>query len=232
MRRYWPILALCILTAACSGSPTAPAPTPVQPAPTPQPVQSMISASACPTALVFGFALDLGFYQQIACNAFEGPLVATRRWTQAPKLYIRTVDESGSPIDAVTLQTVESAMVGIAPSLTGGKFGVSVERGTEQRDGVSGWITVRWMTTTQGPACAQSDVAKDGGDIEFDYKVANCSCSGSALKPRTAQHELGHALGYQHTDSADDLMSNVAPVKPCQQVMSAREQSATAYHYR
>jgi hypothetical protein len=64
----------------------------------------------------------------------------------APKLYIRTVDEAGAPVDSVTLDTVQNAMQAIAPSLTGGKFGVSIERGPETRQGISGYVTVKWTT--------------------------------------------------------------------------------------
>jgi predicted Zn-dependent protease len=65
----------------------------------------------------------------------------------------------------------------------------------------------------------------------MNYKNTSCSCNGSAIRPGTARHELGHALGYYHTDSATDLMSGL-PVSRCDASPSPREQQAIAYHYR
>ena len=210
----------------------APVPTPI---PTPPPLVSMITVSACPEAVS---GLDLGFYRQIGCNAFDTPLQPVRRWAFAPKLYIRTIDEAGAAIDPVTLDTVAGAMGATAASWAGGKFGLAaIERGTETREGRSGWITVKWPTATTG-ACGSSDVAKDGGTIELRYRVPNCDfgCGRGAIRPRTARHELGHAIGYWHTDNTDDLMSGVAVSvgagDRCDASPSARELSAAAYQYR
>lgn len=223
---------LCVLCAACgSSSPTAPAPptptpTPV-PTPTPPPIAT-IQVLACPDATV---GVELGFYRQIACNAFDGPLQSVRRWTVAPKVYLKTVDEAGAPIDTLTLDTVQNAMIDVAPRFTAGRFGLEgVLRGTDTREGQSGWITVKWPATVT-TTCGLSDIARDGGTIELSYKTPGCSCNGSAIRPRTARHELGHALGYWHTDNAGDLMSNPT-TKPCDQQPSARELQAAAYQYR
>lgn len=188
----------------------------------------MIMVSPCPDAVS---GVDLGFYRQIGCNAFDLPMQSVRRWAFAPKLYIRTVDEAGAAIDPVTLDTVTNAMVSTASTWTGGKFGLAViDRGTATHEGQSGWITVKWPATPQ-TYCGLSDVALDGGTIALAYKTAGCSCEGSTIRARTARHELGHALGYWHTNVADDLMSNPS-VKPCDQQPSARELAAAAYQYR
>lgn len=188
-----------------------------------------IQTIGCPDATG---GVDLSFYREIGCNGFDLPLQPVRRWMIAPKLYIRTIDEAGDSIDSVTLDTVQNAMAETAPQWTAGKFGLAaIERGAETREGQSGWITVKWPAT---PAafCGLSDVGRDGGTIQLSYKTPGCACNGSAIRPRTARHELGHSLGYWHTDNANDLMSNVAITKPCDQGLSARELAAVAYQYR
>lgn len=176
--------------------------------------------------------MDLGFYRQLGCNTFDGPIQPVRRWNVAPKVYLRTVDEAGAAIDAVTLDTVQNAMIETAIRWTGGKFGLEgVLRGTDTREGQSGWITVKWPATVTA-FCGLSDVARDGGTIELAYKTPGCSCNGSAVRPHTARHELGHALGYWHTADTNDLMSNAGITKPCDQQPSARELTAAAYQYR
>lgn len=218
-----------LLIAGCGGgsSPVAPSPAPVVPVVTPPPVVSVITLSACPDAVT---GLDVGFYRQIGCNAFDLPLQGVRHWTVAPKLYLRTVDEAGAAIDAVTLETVATAMTETATQWSAGRFALTIERGTASREGQTGWITVTWPATAQ-TYCGLSDVAKDGGTIALAYKTTGCDCGGSAIRPRTARHELGHAMGFWHTDNAGDLMSNPT-TKPCDQHPSAREIQAVAYQYR
>lgn len=229
------IVLLALLATACGSSPTAPSAPPVVPpvivVPPPVVPVLTIQITPCPTSTA---GVDLAFYQQIGCNSFDLPMQSVRRWTVAPKVYLKTIDEAGAPIDTVTLDTVQNAMIEVAPKLTGGKFGLEgVLRGSDTREGQSGWITVKWpATAASAPACAQSDVAKDGGVIELNYKVGGgCACNGSAIRPRTVRHELGHALGYWHTDSAGDLMSGLQ-VSGCDAQPSAREAQATAFQYR
>lgn len=226
------LIVLAALFAVGCGSSTAPTPvTPpvVVPPVVVPPVVQMISVSPCPTSTP---GVELGFYLEIGCNSFDGPLQPDRKWNVSPKVYLKTVDEAGAAIDSVTLDTVQNAMISAAPALTAGKLSISVERGTASREGVSGWVTVKWpVTVVSGLTCGRSQVAIDGGWIELNYLAPACACNGSAIRNRIAKHELGHALGYWHTDNQADLM-NGQQVTACDASLSARELQAVAYKYR
>jgi hypothetical protein len=182
------VIGVALLASACAGNSSTGPSIPSTPIVVPN-----VTVSPCPASGA-GIPLDFGFYQQIGCNAFDGPMQSVRRWTVAPRLYIRTVDDAGAPIDSVTLDTVQNAMVGIASQLAGGKFGLaSVERGTETREGVSGYVTVKWPTTTAGNVCGLSGDRRRRRHDQPVCKCAGCGCNGSAIRPGTAKHELGHA---------------------------------------
>ena len=77
-------------------------------------------------------------------------LRSLRRWTQAPNIYLRTIDDSGRPMDAATLDMTEGVIRQTASLWTGGRFGVGiVERGTDTRQSVAGWITVVWISSPE-----------------------------------------------------------------------------------
>lgn len=219
MTRAWILAAL--LTAACAGSSsTAPSPSP-QPTPAPIPVPAPV-----PVPLpVRGPDFSPIFWNEFVFNGFESPsaLQPLRRLTSAPMLYLKTVDEAGQAIDAVTLQTVEDAMRGVAPTWGGGQFGLAgVQRGTGTMEGQRGWLTVKWPNPSAGAFCGESQIGTDGGWIRLNYLGnVNCSCGGaSRIYPRAARHELGHAFGYYHTDSSSDVMkggsiaSNLCDAQP------------------
>jgi hypothetical protein len=174
------------------------------------------------------------FWNEFVYNGFESPaaLQPLQRLMAAPMLYLKTVDEAGNAIDAFTLDTVQEAMMGVAPKWGGGQFGLAgVERGTGTKAGAAGWLTVRWFSTNVGNICARSNVGVDGGVIEMNYLVGgSCSCNGAKIRPRTARHELGHAFGYYHTDNPLDVMYGGA--LGCDATPSAREQYHATLAYQ
>lgn len=183
---------------------------------------------------VAGF--DLNFYRQFVRNGFDAPAGSEplRRWTRNPMVYLKTVDEGGAAISPALLDSVSATLMNAASQWTNGRFTIaSIERGAGTKEGVSGYITVKWLDTVPADnACGRAQVGQDGGYIELDYRSrsTNCQCGNLAIRPRTVRHELGHAFGFWHTDSTGDVMSGKA-TSGCDAVMSPRELAAAAIAY-
>jgi hypothetical protein len=176
---------------------------------------------------------NLDHYRMLVRNGYESPnaLRPVRRWTRAPMIYLKTIDERGEGIDAVTLDHVAAALGNDTGAFTGERFGIAgIQRGTGTQEGVSGWITVKWPNPISGDRqCGRAQVAADGGWIELNYLNSGCGCRGSRIGSATVRHEMGHALGFFHTDSSEDLMFNT--IRTCEGTVSKRERLHAAIAY-
>jgi hypothetical protein len=185
------------------------------------------TAAPLPTSPSAAAAVDAQFYREFVQNAFESPrhLEPIRLLRTPLRIYLRTEDEAGQPIDAATQAITESILRDTTSIWSGGTFDViDVERGTGTRENVPGWITVKWTAVPMSGQCGRSTVGVDGGYIEFDGSGA-CSCGlQTRVYPRLVRHELGHAMGYYHTDDPMDVMygQSITP-DMCDVMPSARE---------
>lgn len=211
-------LSLC----ACAGTSTPTAPTAV--------------AAAASTALAaLTDTFDSVFYKGFVQNGYESPgrLEPVRRLPGPLSIYLRTADEAGRAIDAITLAATERAIVETVGIWSGGQFGVTeVARGTGTREKVAGWITVKWSSVAMSNSCGRSTVGIDGGYIELN-DLGDCSCGmASRVYPRLVRHELGHAMGYYHTDRVTDVMYGraIAP-EACDLQPSERERRYARFLY-
>jgi hypothetical protein len=234
-------------TYVTSASPAAPAPTAQTP---PPPGTVSVTRGIVPRELrtASGVARDMrlaaiapssefdpAFYLQLVSNGFEKPthLEPLRRWTTNPKIYLRTVDDAGTALDPQMLDSTETTIRETIPIWTAGMLRAdTIERGTGSRVGEDGWITVRWPSVLgPGGICGSADVGRPGGEIRLYYK-SSCGCPGGPrIRPRTVRHEIGHAMGFWHTDSPTDLMAGIG-VHGCDARPSPRELAHAAIAYR
>lgn len=175
----------------------------VAPSPTGPTAVSTVDAAR----LTEGF--EPGFYRDFVQNGFDSPqqLAPIRILQSAFRVYLRTEDDAGRAVDVTTLESTERALIESAPIWSGGTFGITqVVRGTSSRENTAGWITVKWSTAAGTGRCGRSTSGLDGGFIELNVS-GECSCGMSTrVYPRVVRHELGHAIGYYHTDDSHDVM--------------------------
>jgi hypothetical protein len=204
------ILATCLFfsLAGCSSSPTSPTPPPVVVTPpppvvvTPPAVTPPVVVTPPPNPLLSDPRFSLSFYRQMTQDGFERPASPRplSRWTRPPLIYLQTIDDRNAPVDARLLDQTAAALINTTALWTGGAFGVAgLERGTGTREGQPQWITVKWSTS--GVCGTSGGVGLEAISITMNWRRPECTCG-----PLVAKHELGHVLGYWHTDSPNDLM--------------------------
>ncbi len=221
-------LSFCVLLTGCSGStPTAPTPAPVVVVPVAAaPPVVVPPVTPAPNPLLSDPRYEPAFYRQFALGSFDlGRLVTLRRHQQPPMLYIMTVDNIGGAITPATLDATAAALINTTPLWTGGMGVAGIEYGTVAPlpfITVPGKIHVQWDgATTNSGLCARSDIG--GSTITVFLRTPGCTpCPGLQVAPAVIKHELGHSLGFWHTDNRADLMFPSGNV--CDQNPSAREQ--------
>jgi len=177
---------------------------------------------------------DLGFYREFVRNSLVSPgaLEPLRRHTSSLQVYVRTIDDAGTPVAASTLTTIDRS---ITPALieawSGGRLTLlSREHGEETREGMPGWVTVKWASSLiNGESCGRAVVG--GGWMELSRSASRCGCPGTGeTYPRLVRHEMGHVMGFHHTSGSTDVMSGSSSAG-CDTTSSLRERHHAALAY-
>ena len=163
--------------------------------------------NAAPFRLDFFNDLVRGKYS-IDHGAFEGydePLPPILRLDEAPKFYVRTIDQNGRAVEPEVLGVVLPAIRKAVTDWTGGVMSVTtLETGTQTRPRTDGWIVVNITRDYSSQFCGRAFLGATDGQITFVND--RCNCGSNKISGSIVAHEVGHALGFMHVPDPNSVM--------------------------
>jgi hypothetical protein len=159
-----------------------------------------------------GPPFDEGFFNEFARDTFEHPEIVRQLypWSEQPRFYVRSVDETGRPIPPEVVREVRTGIVEGVPAFTGGRYSAVIEEGTATRSEAVGWINVDVVKVIPaGDYCGFStDIG--GNPSTILLRLERCGCGSIKIPKGVVLHEVGHALGFFHVSDRSHLMYPLA----------------------
>ena len=156
---------------------------------------------------------SMEFYRQFVRGTYDasGAPYAVLRWMEAPRFYMKTVDQNGRAIEPEVLAVVREAIPRAVAEYSAGRLSVSVlETGTEERPPATGWINVVIRRDpNERQTCGFANIGANPGSMTFNSDV--CSCGSNKIPGALVLHEVGHAMGFFHVPDRNSVMYPFLP---------------------
>lgn len=179
---------------------------------------------------------SMEFYREFVRGMYdhpEGPY-SVLRLPSNPTFYVKTVDETGQPLEPQVVTVIVEAIRRAVPPYSGGRFSAQIETGTAARARQTGYITVnvvRHPAEEEEDTCGLAWIGAEAGEITLNSD--RCACGSTKVSGQTVMHEVGHAMGFFHVDDERSVMYPMVPGRcPSGEVSAAERYHASIAYSR